>query len=103
MDQAYSKLDQLSLNCWLNMDRHAFSCLPVINKEVDFIATNAEEKRYIQATESMNKPTTRERELAPPRIIRDNYALSGMKTGDGCIWVPYLNELKHKLDFFDKL
>ena len=50
-------------------------CLPVINKEVDFIATNAEEKRYIQATESMNKPTTRERELAPPRIIRDNYAL----------------------------
>lgn len=42
MDQAYSKLDQLSLNCWLNMDRHAFSCLPVINKEVDFIATNAE-------------------------------------------------------------
>ena len=34
------------------------------------IATNAEEKRYIQATESMNKPTTRERELAPPRIIR---------------------------------
>ena len=75
MGQAYSKLDQLSLNCWLNMDRHAFSCLPVINKEVDFIATNAEEKWYIQATESMNKPTTRERELAPPCIIRDNYAL----------------------------
>ena len=45
------------------------------NKEVDFIATNAEEKRYIQATEPMNKPTTRERELAPPCIIRDNYAL----------------------------
>ena len=50
-----------------------FLCLPVINKEVDFIATNAEEKRYIQATESMNKPTTRERELAPLRMIRDNY------------------------------
>ena len=49
MDQAYSKLDQLSLNCWLNMDRHAFSCLPVINKEVDFIAINAEEKRYTLA------------------------------------------------------
>lgn len=58
MGQAYSKLDQLSLNCWLNMGQACFLCLPVINKEVDFIATNAEEKRYIQATESMNKPTT---------------------------------------------
>lgn len=28
---------------------------------------------------------------------------SGMKTGDGCIGVSYLNEIKHKLDFFDKL
>ena len=45
----------------------------VDNKEVDFIATNAEEKRYIQVTESMNEPTTRERELAPLRMIRDNY------------------------------
>ena len=26
-------------------------CLPVINKEVDFIATNAEEKRYILAAD----------------------------------------------------
>ena len=45
----------------------------VDNKEVDFIAANAEEKRYIQVTESMNEPTTRERELAPLRMIRDNY------------------------------
>lgn len=43
------------------------------NKEVDFIATNAEEKRYIQVTESMNEPATRERELAPLRMIPDNY------------------------------
>ena len=28
---------------------------------------------------------------------------SWMKTGDGYIWVSYLNEIKHKLDFFDKL
>lgn len=42
-------------------------------KEVDFIATNATEKRYIQVTESMNDPSTRERELAPLRMIRDNY------------------------------
>ena len=45
----------------------------VDNKEVDFIAANAEQKRYIQVTESMNEPTTRERELAPLRMIRDNY------------------------------
>ncbi|WP_455582904.1 ATP-binding protein [Dysosmobacter sp.] len=43
------------------------------NKEVDFIATNATEKIYYQVTESMNEPTTRERELAPLRLIQDNY------------------------------
>lgn len=43
------------------------------NQEVDFIATKAEEKKYIQVTESMNAPETRERELAPLRSIRDNY------------------------------
>ena len=42
-------------------------------KEVDFIATDAETKRYIQVTESMNESSTRERELAPLRKIRDNY------------------------------
>ena len=43
------------------------------NQEVDFIATRAEEKKYIQVTESMNAPETRERELAPLRKIRDSY------------------------------
>ena len=43
------------------------------DREVDFIATNAGEKRYIQVTESMNDPATREREFAPLRKIRDNY------------------------------
>ena len=43
------------------------------DKEVDFIATSADEKKYIQVTESMNDPVTRERELTPLRIIRDNY------------------------------
>ena len=43
------------------------------DKEVDFIATSADEKKYIQVTESMNDPVTRERELAPLRSIRDNY------------------------------
>ena len=43
------------------------------NQEVDFITTKADEKKYIQVTESMNAPETRERELAPLRKIRDNY------------------------------
>ncbi|MCD8197195.1 MAG: ATP-binding protein [Lachnospiraceae bacterium] len=42
-------------------------------KEVDFIASKADEKKYIQVTESMNAPETRERELLPLRQIRDNY------------------------------
>lgn len=43
------------------------------NKEVDFIASTATDKIYFQVTESMNDPLTRERELAPLRIIPDNY------------------------------
>ncbi len=43
------------------------------NKEVDFVATNTYEKKYIQVTESMNSPETRKRELAPLQSIRDNY------------------------------
>ncbi len=43
------------------------------NQEVDFIATKTDEKKYIQVTESMTAPETRERELAPLRKIRDNY------------------------------
>lgn len=43
------------------------------NQEVDFIATKADEKKYIQVTESMGSPETRERELAPLRKIRDSY------------------------------
>lgn len=37
----------------------------VDNREVDFIAANAEEKRYIQVTESMNEPATREPGAGP--------------------------------------
>lgn len=42
-------------------------------KEIDFIATKTDEKKYIQVTESMNAPETRARELAPLQAIRDNY------------------------------
>lgn len=45
----------------------------VDNLEVDFIATKADEKKYVQVTESMGAPETRERELVPLRKIRDNY------------------------------
>ena len=43
------------------------------DKEIDFIATKTDEKKYIQVTESMNAPETRTRELAPLQAVRDNY------------------------------
>ena len=43
------------------------------NREVDFIATKADDKKYIQVTEAMNAPETRARELAPLQRIPDNY------------------------------
>jgi hypothetical protein len=43
------------------------------NAEVDFIATKADEKLYVQVTESMTSETVRNRELAPLMKIRDNY------------------------------
>ena len=43
------------------------------SKEVDFIATKTDEKKYIQVTESMTAPETRERELVPLEKIADNY------------------------------
>lgn len=43
------------------------------NAEVDFIATTADDRKYIQVTESMNSEEVRKRELAPLEKIRDNY------------------------------
>lgn len=43
------------------------------NKEVDFIATKTNEKKYIQVTESMAAEETRKREFAPLEAIHDNY------------------------------
>lgn len=43
------------------------------SKEVDFIATKADEKKYVQVTESMETSETRERELSPLKKIPDNY------------------------------
>lgn len=41
--------------------------------EVDFVAEKPNDKLYIQVTESMQSPETRERELRPLRMIQDNY------------------------------
>ncbi len=43
------------------------------NLEVDFIATKADDKVYVQVTESMNSEDVRKRELAPLQKISDNY------------------------------
>ncbi len=43
------------------------------NLEVDFIATKANEKMYIQVTESMKNDSVRERELKPLKKIPNNY------------------------------
>ena len=43
------------------------------NAEVDFIASTANEKKYIQVTESMMSEDVRRREHAPLQNIRDNY------------------------------
>lgn len=43
------------------------------NAEIDFIATKADEKIYVQVTESMESETVRTRELAPLQGIADNY------------------------------
>lgn len=45
----------------------------VDNFEVDFIATKADHKQYIQVTESMTSEEVRHRELAPLQKIPDNY------------------------------
>ena len=43
------------------------------NTEVDFIATKADDKIYIQVTESMTNEEVRTRELTPLQKINDNY------------------------------
>lgn len=45
----------------------------VDNSEVDFIATKADDKLYVQVTESMTSEDVRKRELAPLQKINDNY------------------------------
>ena len=45
----------------------------VDNTEVDFIASKADDKLYVQVTESMQSENVRARELRPLQAIRDNY------------------------------
>lgn len=41
--------------------------------EVEFIATKADDKIYVQVTEAMTREDVRKRELAPVQKISDNY------------------------------
>lgn len=43
------------------------------NTEIDFVATNANEKIYYQVTQTMYSEETKERELRPLKLIKDNY------------------------------
>lgn len=45
----------------------------VDNAEIDFIASKADDKLYVQVTESMISEDVRRRELAPLQKIQDNY------------------------------
>ena len=45
----------------------------VYNSEVDFIASKADDKLYVQVTESMQSEEVSARELRPLQAIRDNY------------------------------
>lgn len=55
----------------------------IVNSEVDFIATKADNKLYVQVTESMTSDDVRRRELAPLQKISDNYEkiILSMNTG----------------------
>lgn len=43
------------------------------DKEVDFVATKPDEKKYIQVTESLLDRSVREREISALKSIKDNY------------------------------
>ena len=45
----------------------------IASLELDFVATKANEKLYVQVTESMLEETVRNRELKPLQQIPDNY------------------------------
>ena len=45
----------------------------VDNAEIDFVATKADEKIYVQVTESMTSEDVRRRELSPLQKVKDNY------------------------------
>ncbi len=51
--------------------------------EIDFIATKADEKLYIQVTESMQVEEVRRRELAPLQAIQDNYTKLVLSMDEG--------------------
>lgn len=53
------------------------------NSEVDFIATNTNDKMYAQVTEAMTSEDVRKRELAPLQKISDNYEIIVLSLNPG--------------------
>lgn len=43
------------------------------DKEIDFVATKMDEKKYIQVTHSILDAATQQRELEPLKKVRDSY------------------------------
>ena len=60
---------------YFELIRHGYdvSIGKIGNAEIDFIATKANDKMYVQVTESMESEDVRKRELAPLQKINDNY------------------------------
>lgn len=56
------------------------------NAEIDFVASKADDKLYVQVTESMISEDVRRRELAPLQKIQDNYekVVLSLDTGLDC-------------------
>ena len=46
------------------------------SQEIDFIATKDHEKIYFQVTDDMTAELTRQRELAPLKMVRDNSVMN---------------------------
>lgn len=55
----------------------------IASREVDFRACGTAGTLYLQVTESMDSPETREREFAPLKMIKDNYEKIILTTGAG--------------------
>lgn len=63
------------------------------NMEIDFIATNATDKLYVQVTESMAAECVRSRELAPLQKVSDNYEKMVLSLDDETVSHEGINQV----------